>query len=282
MDVVVGCSNAWRILPPLLTWALLLFWPKGAQAGVEDWQLNEVHIQSESDTQIRFVELVNLPGGCLFPSSTLNLYSADGTLLDLIPLAQVTTCHGAPTYLLLATPQASAYFGVPSDLAQLGELPSSGQLCFASSSTLYDCVRWGAVTTPIVDLFGDTDTTLAPEPPNNSSLSRVQTLHVVVDDWENLQPTPRAPNDGSVWEPPDAGPVPDAATLVDAGPIADAAERVDAGKADAEPDARNTRYLDLDAVGGGDCGCQHTGSAGGLGYGALLIFALALGRRKLR
>ncbi len=264
------------MLGPVLVWALLAVAPRAAHSGVEDWELNEVHRQSQSDSQIRFVELVNLVGGCLFPSSTLNLYSADGTLLDIIPLAQVTTCHAAPTYFLLATTQASSFFGVSADLGQLSELPSSGQLCFASSSTLYDCVRWGTVTSPLVDLFGNTDTTVALEPPNNFSLNREQTTHVVVNDWAVLAPTPRAPNDGSTWDPPDAGPLPDAAPFADAGVLADAAERTDAGRADARPDARNTRYLDLDAVGGGDCGCQQTGRTSAWGYGFLFALILLL------
>ena len=265
-----------------LIFGLLALSPSWAVAGIEDWEVNEVHLQSQSDTQIRFVELVNLPGGCLFPSTSLHLYAPDGSLLDIIPLAQVTTCYAAPTYFLVATSEASAHFGVVSDFGQLTELPSSGQLCFASSTTLYDCVRWGSVTAPLADLFGSTDFSVAPEPLDNFSLARVQTTHVVVDDWSEISPSPRAPNDGSTWIPPDAGPLPDASPVFDAGPFADAARRTDAGGTDAKIDARNTRYLDLDAVGGGDCGCQHTGAAGSLGYGILIALALMLRRRRSR
>lgn len=248
---------------------------------MEDWELNEVHLQSQSDTQLRFVELVNVPGGCLFPTSTLNLYSADGTLLDIISLASVTTCYGAPTYLLLATPESAAFFGVDSDLGQVSELPSSGQLCFASSSTLYDCVRWGTVSSAVVDLFGSSDMSSASEPPDNFSLSRTQATHVVVDDWSNLSPTPRAPNDGSPWTPPDAGPMPDASPLGDAGPSLDAARRTDAGGgADAEPEEENTRYLDLDAVGGGSCACQGSGTSRGLTTLFFLLGLCVLTRRR--
>ncbi len=250
--------------------------PELAKAGVEDWELSEVHLQSQSDSGLRFVELVNLEGGCLFPTSTLNLYAADGALIDVVSLSSVTTCFGAPTYLLLASPEASEFFDVDSDIAILSELPSSGQLCFASSSTLYDCVRWGSVSSAVVDLFGNSDMSIAPSVPDGFSLARVQSTHVVVDDWALLDPTPRAPNDGSPWSPPDAGPLPDAGVIVDAGPLPDAGRRSDAGPPpDAKADARNTRYLDLDAVGGADCGCQ-SGSGGGPFSSVLLLLAFFL------
>jgi hypothetical protein len=263
-----------------LALALVLVGPRIARAGVEDWEINEIHLQSQSDTQLRFVELVNLQGGCLFPSSTLHLYGGDGSLLDIVSLAQVTTCYGAPTYLLLATPEASAFFAVGSDFQQLSELPSSGQLCFNSSATHYDCVRWGTVTTAVTDLFGSTDTSVVAAPQDGASLARIQSTHIVSDDWISDAPTPRAPNDGSPWTPPDAGPSPDAAPLLDAGPLADAAMRSDAMvPADAEPDARNTRYLDLDAV-GGDCGCSESGNTGTLAPLLLLLFCYWRTRRR--
>ncbi len=255
-----------------LTFLAALMAPREAWAGLEDWELNEVHLQSQSDTGLRFVELVNASGGCLFPSSTLNLYSGDGALLDVMALAQATTCYGAPTYLLLATAEASIFFGVDSDVGVLAELPSSGQLCFVSSATHYDCVRWGSIASPIVDLFGSSDTSVVPAPANNFSLIRAQSTHVVNADWLSETPTPRAPNDGSPWSPPDAGPLPDASPSVDAGPLPDAGQRRDAGPPpDATPDARNTRYLDLDAV-GGDCSCQHGG-----GKGTMVSFLILLG-----
>jgi MYXO-CTERM domain-containing protein len=254
---------------------------QSAHAGVEDWELSEVHPQSEGDPQLRFVELVNEVGGCLFPTSTLNLYDSDALLIDIVSLATVTTCYGAPTYLLLATPEAANYFGVDKDLNLFPELPSSGQLCFSSSSTQYDCVRWGSVATPVVDLFGSSDTTTIGSPADGVSLAREQTTHVVADDWSSASPTPRAPNDGTVWIPPDAGPLPDASPLADAGPPADAARRSDAGPGpDARPDAQNTRYLDLDAVGGADCGCRSSGGQGGGSFLLVLIAMLAIRPRR--
>jgi hypothetical protein len=290
-DMGVVVPYPWRLLSRhstassmtrlLVATLLSLWWPTDVMAGVEDWQLSEVHPQSNGNTQLRFVELVNLEGGCLFPTSTLALYDGDGALVDITSLASVTTCYAAPTYLLLATSEAASYFGVAKDQVLSAELPSSGQLCFASSSTRYDCVRWGNVATPLVDLFGATDTTVASAPTDGLSLSRTQTTHVVFDDWVTDTPTPRAPNDGSAWIPPDAGPLPDAAPLVDAGPPSDAARRSDAGPpADARPDAQNTRYLDLDAVGGANCGCQ---SSKGQGAGSCLLCVLALlGLRRRR
>ena len=251
-----------------------------AVAGLEDWQVNEVHPQSENDTQIRFVELYNELGGCLFPSSTLRLYDAEGALLSATSLSNVTTCYGAPTYLLLATQEAADFFGVNKDRNLLPLLPPDGQLCFVSSTTRYDCVRWGQMSQPLADLVGSADLSLAPVASDGESLIRVSTTHVVLDDWAVGMPTPRAPNDGGSWNPPDAGPTPDASPIVDAGPAPDAALRSDAGpQPDARPDAGNNRYLDLDTVGGAACGCQSSKghSASGLLF---LLCALLLGRRE--
>lgn len=103
-------------LASLAALAVSIIGPNNALAGVEDWELSEVHPQSDGDPQLRFVELVDYSGGCLFPTSTLDLYDSQGTLVDILSLALVTTCFGAPTYLLLATTQAANYFGVDRDL----------------------------------------------------------------------------------------------------------------------------------------------------------------------
>lgn len=251
-----------------------------AHAGVEHWQLNELHRSAGGDAQIRFVELVNSEGGCLFPTSTVELYDGDGQLVDTMSLTVSTTCHGAPTFLLLATPQAASYFGVSRDGNLSSELPSSGQLCFSSSATNYDCVRWGSVAAPVVDLFGAGDMSAALAPSDGFSLIRELTTHVVSADWNQGAATPRQPNDGTTWEPPDAGPVPDAGVIVDAGPPSDAARRSDAAPPpDARADAQDTRYLDLDAGGGAGCGCQ---SASGQSRAWLVLLALLLFRRRRR
>ena len=261
-----------------LQYALALLVPMlvsipSASAGVEHWQLSEV-FQDSSLPNRRFVELSNTVGGCLFPTSTLDVYDAEGQLLSIQSLAQGTSCFGSPTYFLLATPEITSEFGVPRDRALLASLPLAGQICFSSSQTNYDCVRWGIINNVVVDLFGQGDQTTI-NVGSNLSISRIATTHLVDTDWQARSPSPRQPNDGSVWIPPDAGPLPDAGTIVDAGVVSDARIRIDSG---AGLDAQdvvdiNDRYLDLDPTGGASCSCQ-SGLAGG--GAAWWIFALLL------
>ncbi|MBL4635282.1 MAG: hypothetical protein JKY56_15570 [Kofleriaceae bacterium] len=254
--------------------AALLVGMPSASAGVEHWQLSEVfQDSSQGNANRRFVELSNTEGGCLFPTSTLDFYDAEGQLLSIQSLAQGTSCFGAPTYFLLATPEITSEFGVPRDRALLASLPAAGQICFSSSQTNYDCVRWGTISNVIVDLFGQGDQTTI-SVGSNLSISRIATTHLVDTDWQARSPSPRQPNDGSVWIPPDAGPQPDAGAIVDAGEVSDARMRIDSGAgADAQGIVdTNDRYLDLDPTGGASCSCQ-SGPGGG---SAVWIFALLL------
>ena len=248
-----------------------------AFAAVGDWRLNEVVAASPSgDANARYVELYTPADACWFPSTRLDAYDAAGLPLGSIaPFAQ-TTCFGADTYLVLGTSAAGAAFGFAPDVTMAPALPmSAGQLCFASSTTNYDCVRWGAVTSPVHDFLGASDDTSAPSIPPGIALARTQITHVVADDWTLESPTPRGPNDGSPWIPPDAGAPIDAATPpIDAAPpdaIVDARPPSDAGPV---IDAQNHAYLDLDP-GGGACTCRGGGGgAGGAIPIAIILFAL--------
>ena len=191
-----------------------------------------------------------------------------------------TTCYDPGTILLFATAGAQQLFGVSADEMMLPPLPTdAGQVCFTSSTTRYDCVRWGAITEPVTDFFGAGDTTAAAAPPMNQALLRIATTPVVADDWIVSGPTPGAPNDDPPWMLPDAGPTPDAgidAGATDAGPAPDARPPIDAR---VRPDARDY-YLDLEARGGAGCSCRsgNPADAGGLVL-VLLAAALTVGRR---
>jgi hypothetical protein len=253
-----------------------------AYADLADWEVNEVVASVDGDPAIRFLELTNTVGGCLFPTSRVDIRDADGALVAAVPLVTATTCFEAGWFLFVATPEASAHFGIPIDGALVAPVdPTAGQVCFASSGTHYDCVRWGAVAAVVTDFFGAGDESLAPAPADGAALARIQTTHVVAADWALQTPTPRGPNDGTPWSPPDAGPIPDAGPVADAGPTLDAAPRPDATPPpDAAPlaDAANDTYLDVTPAGGATCSCRAASRAPAPGVPAapLGIAALAL------
>lgn len=257
-----------------LSCLLCLAAPSSALAGVEDWEVNEIVTSGGGDVQARYVELRNLTGGCMFPTSRIEVFDADGEGIGSVAPFSVTTCFGPDTYFLFATSAAEAEFATTADFGVVPGLPAvSGQLCFVSSLTRYDCVRWGSIVTPVEDFFGAGDFTTATAAPDSFALSRISATHVISVDWDILDPTPRGPNDGTPWTPPDAGPSPDAGP--DAGPIVDAGPRPDARlliDATPSPDSANTRFLDLDATGGATCS---TGGGAG-GWFPILLFVCAL------
>ncbi len=261
--------------------AIVLGWAAPAAAGPSGFRLSELATASSTgDPAARYVELEATSEGCVFPSTEVVAYGADGTALGRASPFAATTCFAAGTFLLLATPAAQAAFMTGADSALVPALPgASGQLCLVSSTTRYDCVRWGTISVPVHDLFAPGDDTSALRPPGGLALARVADDGVVATDWRVETPTPRGPNDGTPWEPLDAG--------LDAPPAVDAAvdarpPRPDGGSgADAAPpDAASQSFLDLDPGGGAACGCGTGVSvAGGL---PLLLAALGLARRRRR
>lgn len=247
-----------------------------ARADIHDWEVNEVLVSAGGDTSVRFVELANPVGGCLFPSSRVVVYDGAGDVLGSVTMVSQTTCYGPGTYYLLATSAAVAEYGIAADKTMAPVLPAgAAQVCFVSSTSRYDCVRWGSLADPLPDFFGPGDTTVAGPPADSQALARTSRTHVVMDDWQILSPTPRGPNDGTPWFPPDAGPMPDAGPVPDAGP--DAGPRPDAAIfPDARPtaDASPQQYLDVDPGGGAMCSCR--GGTGGGGNALLVLGALLL------
>ena len=132
-----------------------------AAAGVEDWEVNELLVLEAGDPAIQYIELRNEVGGCLFPSSRVEVLDSSGSLVDA--------------------------FGT-----------THGQVCFSSSATRYDCVRYGTLATPVPDFFGVGDTSATLAPPDGISLARIDRTHVVIDDWQLATPTPGDFNDGAI------------------------------------------------------------------------------------
>ena len=268
---------------PLATLVLLLV-SRSAGADVQDWQVNEVLTSAGGDTAVRYVELRNDVGGCLFPSSRIEVFDADGALIGNAAPVAATTCFGPDTYFLFATSGAETVFTTTGDHGIVPALPvTAGQVCFTSSTTRYDCVRYGTINTVIPDFFGASDITTTTAPNDGGALIRILTSHVVVDDWEVNLATPRGPNDGTPWTPPDAGPMPDAAPIPDAAPPVDAQPPTDAyvlRDAASGEDARGQRYLDVDPVGGADCGCAQSAPTPGGTFILMLVAGLLMRRRR--
>jgi hypothetical protein len=252
-----------------------------AVAGVSWFRLNEVVTASPAgDPAARYIEVEVFGDGCLFPTSVLRAYDAAGNGLGEVAPFASTTCFSAGTYLLFATPAAQSVYLTAADGAAVPTLPTgAGQLCLVSSTTRYDCVRWGPISVPVHDLGGGGDDTSAVAAPGGFALARISDFNVIEADWRVETPTPRGPNDGTPWEPKDGGvdaptdaPPDDAG--IDARPI-DAPFVVDAPRLDA-----NDRFLDLDPGGGASCGCGSGGGPVSAGLAALVIVAVLAGQRR--
>jgi hypothetical protein len=264
--------------------ALCLLVPGLARAGVEDWRVNEVFPGAGGTSDFRFVELYAPPSdfadNCLFPTSRVEVFGPDGTFLGAAALATATRCFDGDTYFLLAPAGAAAHFGVDRDATLNLLVPAeAGQLCFASSTTRYDCARWGAITGPVADLYDPDDGSSAASIPDGVALARTQVTGVVADDFVLQDPSPRQPNDGSAWFPPDAGPLADAAATPDA-ERSDARDLPDAPPRE-HPDARaeDPGWFLADPGGGAVCTCRLGGRGGRERPGLLFVLVgLALPR----
>jgi len=258
--------------------AAVLLVASPAAAGVSGFRLSELATASSTgDPAARYVELEATAAGCLFASTQVVAYDAAGAMIGQAAPFAVTTCFPAGRFLVLATPAAQAAFGTAADAALVPALPAAaGQLCLVSSTTRYDCVRWGSIATPVHDLFAPEDDTAAFGPPAGLALARRGEVGVVAEDWRVEDPSPGRANDGMPWDQGDAGidaaPPVDAAVdaAVDGGAPEDGGVALDAAAVDARDPEPPPRYLDLDPGGGAGCGCG-AGAGGELG----LVVALA-------
>ena len=262
--------------------AIVLGLAAPALAGPSNFRLSELATASSTgDPAARYIELEAVAAACVFPSTEVVAFNAAGVEMGRTSPFTEARCFPAGHYLLLATPQAQAAFMTAADAALVPALPgASGQLCLVSSTTRYDCVRWGSITTPVHDLFAPDDDTAALAAPGGLALSRIADTDVIAVDWEVATPTPRGPNDGTPWDPGDAG--------IDGPPPIDAAvdarvPRPDGGGGSQDAavlDAPPQTFLDLDPGGGAACGCR-TGASPGATL-PLALGALALLRRRRR
>lgn len=255
--------------------------PARAAAGVSGFRLSEVVTASGSgDPASRYVELEATADACVFPSTRVVSYDAAGAVIgDAAPFASAL-CVAAGTFVLLATPAAQAEFATTADSGLVPQLDAlHGQICLVSSATRYDCVRWGAIATPVHDLFGPTDDTSAAAPPGAIALSRVDETHVIAVDWRTETPTPRGPNDGTPWDPRDAGVD---APFADAGPTDAGLDALPDAPVDARDRDASQRFLDLDPGGGATCGCASDSPGGGALFAAVVGLGLSVrgGRRR--
>ena len=246
-----------------------------AHAGVEAWRVNEVGAEP------RLVELYAPPSeladNCFFPSTRLEVLDGAGGVVGTVQPFSSTVCFAGDTYFLFAPAGGDASLPYALDA-------SGGQVCVRSGTIRYDCVRWGAIRHAVVDQEAPADTSAAPAMGAGQSLARVSTTGVVASDFVLGAPTPRAPNDGSPWFPPDAGPPPvDAAGSIDAWPADDAEPVADAPVPEAHEDARLEPPGFLNAApGGGGCGVVRAGQGGARRWLVLVgVVGLLRWRRKV-
>jgi MYXO-CTERM domain-containing protein len=277
-----------RCLSAALLTAATLGWAKPARATIADWRVNEVLASADGDGGIRYIELLvpsGTAGNCLFPTTRIEIYDGNGLLLGAVTPFADTVCYAGGSFFLLASDGAVARFGVGRDATlPLGVPRFAGQICLASSQTTYDCVRWGPVSGAVRFLRNIDDLSSAASMPDGVALARVRDTGVVADDFVLESPTPAAPNAGTIYTGPDAGPPPDARPPPPDAPPPDARTsyaRPDAAEL-ARPDANlNPRFLEADPGGGAGCGCG-VGGPGRVPWAlALLALAAALRARRL-
>ena len=250
-----------------------------AHAALADFRVSEVFAGSAAAPTAQFIEIhvpANTVANCLFPTTRIEIFDGAGTLIGAIAPFSGTECYAAGTFFLFANPEATALFGVERDARLDVAIPrAAGQVCLASSQTRYDCARWGTITNAVRYLRNTDDATAAPPIPAGVALARVADMATVATDFLLQSPTPRQPNDGTVWIPPDGGvvdPEPDAA--VPDATVPDA--RDDFTRPDAPPIPRpdgnftNPDFLSADPGGGAALSC----SAGGGFSSWLLVLGL--------
>ena len=231
-----------------------------ARASIADFRVNEVLPALDGNAEIRYIELFVPPGttgNCLFPTTRIEVFDAHGLLQGAAMPFASTVCFPGGSFFLLASQAAADRFAVPADAPLAVAVPAfSGQVCFASSSTRYDCARWGPVDTPIGYLRNLDDASSAAPIPDGQALARTGDSGVVADDFGLQAPTPGRANDGAPYLGPDAGPPPDATLAPDAAaPDARSFARPDAAPI-VRPDALvDPAFLSADP-GGGGCACQ--------------------------
>jgi len=262
---------------------LVLAMPLAARASIADWRVNEVLAAAGGDTRIGYVELYAPPGttgDCLFPTTRVEVFDASGLLLGTDAPFETTQCYDGPRFFTLASPEAAAYFGIVPDATLTVAIPAgAGQVCFSSSQTRYDCVRWGDVTAAERFLRNVDDATAGPPIPDGQALARIRDTGVVADDFAIEPPTLGRANDAAPF--PDGGVFPDAAP-----PPPDAA--VPDARVFAHPDApvvivpdaavSDPRFLSADP-GGGACACR-TAPGAPDPITSLVLLALAAWRRR--
>jgi len=266
----------------------VFLYPGQAVATIADWRVNEVLPADGAGLGIRYIELFVPPGtsgNCLFPTSRIEIFDAQGMLLGEATPFVSTVCYAGGTFFLLASAQAADHFGVSRDAPLEIDIPAgAGQVCFASSQTRYDCARWGTIATAERYLRDLDDGSSGPAIPDGLALARIGDTGVVSADFVVESPTPGRTNDGTVIDVPDAGPMADAGPPIPDAPPPDARSfiRIDARPGDAGPDANlNPRFLSADP-GGGGCSCRVGASGRGGFVSPLALLLLAAWRRRAR
>lgn len=190
--------------------------------------IREVYVGPADDANAQYVELQMYAGGQnLVDGHSLTFYDATGALAGTVTFAGNVANGSSQSYILVATDEAVAKFGVAADLSMTPLLsPAGGKVCFED----VDCFSWGN--------YAGTATT--PSPSGNP-----------FSPANGLTPDSAARRDISGGT---------SATMLDAGDDTDDSAADFAFAAVPNP-------INNAASGGGGCGYDQCGGGGGGGYG---------------
>jgi uncharacterized membrane protein YgcG len=129
---------------------LLLGVAAPAAADFHLMSIREVYVGPADDASAQYVELqMYAAGQNRVDGHSLTFYGPTGTLAGTVTFPADVANGASQAYILIATPEAEAKFGVNADLAMTALIdPAGGRVCFAD----VDCFSWGSysgeATTP--------------------------------------------------------------------------------------------------------------------------------------
>lgn len=121
-----------------------------ASASFHAMMIREVYAGGPDSPNAQFIELqMYFPGQNLVAGARVAVYSASGAEVASFSFPSNVPNGADQASILVGTPEAQAYFGVPPDLAMTPVIPAAGgKACFIGPGAYgpIDCVSWGNYT----------------------------------------------------------------------------------------------------------------------------------------